>query len=68
MKWERIKEYYNDGTYEVRGYKMGEYTIEPQYIFGYNRPNAYSILKNGKYMRSRETLKEAKQYVENLYK
>ena len=65
MKFERIKQEFNDGTYWIVGYKLGEYVIKPQYIINSNRPIGYNVYKDGEYVEGRDTLKAAKAFVES---
>jgi hypothetical protein len=65
MKWERLTTKFSDGTYWVGGYKLGEYVIKPQYIINSNRPIGYNIYEKGEYITSKDTLKEAKAFVES---
>ena len=65
MKGERIKREFNDGTYWIEGYKLGEYVVKPQYTIDSNRPIGYNVTKNGEYVTGRDTLKSAKAFVES---
>lgn len=66
MKWEKIKREFSDGTYWIEGYRLGDYVIKPQYIIDSNRPIGYTIYEKGEYITSRDTLRDAKAFVESF--